>query len=365
MKVAGSHYRSIVNRAGRVFVIDQTRLPHELVLVELRSLDDAAAAIRNLVVRGAPLIGVTAAYGVALAMAADPSSAALEAAISTLVATRPTARNLRWAVDPLGGELRHLPPEDRSAAAIRAADRLATEDVAINEAIGKHGATVMREIWDQHGRPAQFEIATHCNAGWLACVDWGTALAAVYTAHDSGIPVHVWVHETRPVNQGSRLTTWELGAHGVPHTLQVDSASGSLMRSGRVRLCIVGADRVTREGDVCNKIGTYPLALAARDNGVPFYVALPSSTFDTSIATRDIEIESRSPEEVTQVWGRTNDGQSVNVRVAPPGTRVANPAFDITPARLVTGFITERGVHPPEHLAAALNRPGATTGSTH
>lgn len=363
MKVAGRDYRSIERRDGKVLVIDQRRLPHELLLVELRSLEEAAAAIRELIVRGAPLIGVTAAYGLALGLAVDASDDGLRTAVETLAATRPTARNLRWAAEKLAAKVRLMPVQERAAAAMRAADALAAADVATNEAIGRHGALVLRKIWESHGCPSRLEVATHCNAGWLGCVDWGTALAAVYKAHDSGVPVHVWVNESRPVNQGARLTTWELAAHGVSYTLQVDSASGSRARSGQIHVCIVGADRVTACGDVCNKIGTYLLALAARDNGIPFYAALPSSTFDLHTSSETIEIEDRGPAEVTHVWGRADDGSRTRVRVAPDGTSAANPAFDITPARLVTGLITEVGVFAPHELESALTGRSAASAS--
>jgi methylthioribose-1-phosphate isomerase len=357
MKVGGRHYRSIERRDGVVRVLDQTRLPHEVVQVDLHTLADAAQAISALVVRGAPLIGVTAAYGVALGLAADPSDAGLNAALATLAATRPTARNLRWALEHIAAKVRPSLPLERAATALVVADALAESDVATNAAIGRHGAQVLWGIWETLGRPPRLEIATHCNAGWLGCVDWGTALAGVYAAHDAGLPLHVWVDETRPVNQGSRLTAWELAAHGVPHTLQVDAASGYQQRSGRVHVCVVGADRVTARGDVCNKIGTYLLALAAHDNRVPFYAALPMSTFDGAITdAANIEIENRDAAEVTHVWGRADDGQRVRVQIAPDGTPAANPAFDVTPARLITGLITESGVFAPADLNAASQR---------
>jgi methylthioribose-1-phosphate isomerase len=357
MRVAGQQYRSIERRDGRIILIDQTRLPHDFELVELRSLEDAAQAISNLVVRGAPLVGVTAAYGLALALDVDSTDVALDSAIATLLATRPTARNLQWALGQVADRVRPLPSADRAEAALLEADRLAEADVATNEAIGRHGAATLRQIWERCGCRAPLEIATHCNAGWLGCVDWGTALAAVYRAHAMGIPLHVWVDESRPVHQGSRLTAWELAAHGIPYTLQVDAASGSRLRSGRVHVCIVGADRVTAQGDVCNKIGTYLLALAAYDNHVPFYPAFPSSTFDPSVTSDNIEIEVRGPSEVTHVWGKADNGERLRVRVAPAEAVVDNPAFDVTPARLVTGVITERGVFAPDHLAARLLNP--------
>ncbi len=357
MKVGGRHYRSIEHRNGRIEVLDQTRLPHELRQLELKTLDDAVRAISSLVVRGAPLIGVTAAYGLALGLGEDASDTGLARAMAALTATRPTARNLRWALEQVAAEVRSLSPVERAAAALHAADALAEADVATNAAIGRNGAQVLRDLWQARGRPRRLEIATHCNAGWLGCVDWGTALAAIYAAHDSGLPLHVWVNETRPVNQGARLTAWELAAHGVPHTLQVDAASGHRLRSGQVHVCIVGTDRVTARGDVCNKIGTYLLALAAHDNQVPFYVALPMSTYDGTIENSgEVEIEDRSATEVTHVWGRDDAGLPVRVQVAPDGTRAANPAFDVTPARLVTGLITEAGVYSPAELGHAARR---------
>lgn len=350
MKVQGRHHRSIEHRDGRIFVIDQRRLPHEFVVVELASLEQAAAAIRNLTVRGAPLIGVTAAYGLALGLAENEGDRALETSVATLLATRPTARNLKWALQSVVTQVQRLPARERAAAAMEAADALARADIETNEAIGNHGAAVLRNIWQARGADAPLEIATHCNAGWLGCVDWGTALAAIYKAHDSGIPLHVWVNETRPVNQGSRLTAWELAAHGVPHTLQVDSASGSRLRTGQVHACIVGADRVTPAGDVYNKIGTYLLALAAHDNDVPFYVAVPHSTFDPLLTNEAVEIEDRGAAEVTHTWGQGPNGERMCVRVAPSGTQVSNPAFDLTPARLLTGIVTDRGVITKEEL---------------
>jgi methylthioribose-1-phosphate isomerase len=331
-----------------VGIIDQTRLPHELVTVQLTSLDQAAHAIRAMLVRGAPLIGAAAAYGVALAMRHDGSEAALEAACRVLLATRPTAVNLRWALDDMRGVLRPLPASARAAAAYRRAAEIADEDVAINRALGRHGLRLIEAAWEKKAKRGPVEVLTHCNAGWLAAVDWGTALAPVYAAHEQGVAVHVWVDETRPRNQGASLTAWELGQHGVAHTVIVDNAGGHLMQHGRVDLCIVGTDRTAASGDVANKIGTYLKALAAHDNGVPFYVALPSPTIDWSIedGVRDIPIEERDPTEVTQIAGRLPDGTIARVRLVPDGSAAANYAFDVTPARLVTGLITERGVAP-------------------
>jgi methylthioribose-1-phosphate isomerase len=357
MNVAGRPMRPIWLAADRqtVEIIDQTRLPHELVIARLACLDDAARAIRDMQVRGAPLIGATAAYGMALAIAEDPSDNGIERAVATLAATRPTAVNLAWALGQMRRALAGLPPEQRFAAALARAGAIAEEDVAINRAIGEHGLPLIQAALDakaggKAGAKAgqgRVEILTHCNAGWLATVDWGTALAPIYRAHDRGIPVHVWVDETRPRNQGASLTAWELGQHGVPHTVIADNAGGHLMQHGDVDLCIVGTDRTTCTGDVANKIGTYLKALAARDNGVPFYVALPSPTIDWAIEDgAQIPIERRGAREVTHIAGWTEAGQRVEVRLTPADSLAANFAFDVTPARLVTALITERGVCP-------------------
>jgi len=330
-----------------VEIIDQTKLPHELVTVGLHTLEEAARAIRTMQVRGAPLIGATAAYGVALAIADDPSDAGLAAAVKALSATRPTAVNLRWALAEMERTLRDLPEHRRFDAALAHAGEIAEADVAINRAIGEHGESLIAEARRRKGMGARVDVLTHCNAGWLATVDWGTALASIYRAHDDGIPVHVWVDETRPRNQGSGLTAWELAEHGVPHTVIVDNAAGHVMREGLVDLCIVGTDRTTAGGDVANKIGTYTKALAARDNGIPFYVALPSPTIDWEIESgAAIPIERRDSREVTHIEGWSDDGRRVAVRLTPPDSPAANYAFDVTPARLVTGLITERGVCP-------------------
>jgi len=349
MNVRGRAMRTIWPAAdgGTVEIIDQTRLPHELVVVRLKTLDDAAHAIAAMQVRGAPLIGATAAYGIALAAADDPSDDGLDAAISKLAATRPTAVNLRWALSEMKRALREVPASGRFGAAMTRAGDIADADVAINRAIGDHGAGIIAEAWQRKDEAGRVEVLTHCNAGWLATVDWGTALAPVYRAHNEGVPIHVWVDETRPRNQGASLTAWELGEHGVAHTVIVDNAGGYLMREGRVDLCIVGTDRTTAGGDVANKIGTYLKALAARDNDVPFYVALPSPTIDWQIEDgATIPIERRDPREVTHIEGWTEDGRRVAVRLTPPDSPVANYAFDVTPARLVTGLITERGICP-------------------
>lgn len=329
MNVAGQPTRTLwIAPDGRgVEIIDQTRLPEAFVVVRLDTLDAMAHAIRSMQLRGAPLIGVAGAYGIALAMHADPSDAALDAAATTLLATRPTAVNLRWALDRMVALLRPLAPAERVEAAYQAAAQMADDDVAACAAMAAHGEPLLRALWAQHPeRPLQ--LLTHCNAGWLATIDWGTALGPIYRAHDAGIPLHVWVDETRPRNQGY-LTAWELGQHGVPHTVIVDNAGGLLMRQGKVDACIVGTDRTTRTGDVANKIGTYLKALAAHDNGIPFYVAAPSSSIDWE--SRDgmrIVIEERDPREVHSL----------------PGVAAHNPGFDVTPARLVTALITERGV---------------------
>ncbi len=355
MKVGGVPYRAIYTAAGgaEVRVIDQTRLPHRFGTLRLETVADAARAIRDMVVRGAPLIGATAAYGVALAMRADPSDASLPKSLALLASARPTAVNLRWALDSAAELLRPLPPGERSDAAFDFATRLCEEDVSRNRSIGRHGLEVFREIAGRAAAaPGPINIMTHCNAGWLATVDWGTATAPVYLAHDEGMRVHVWVRETRPRFQGAALTAWELGQHGVPHTLVSDSAAGHLLARGKVDIVIVGTDRTTAAGDVANKVGTYPLALAARDNGVPFYVAAPSPSIDWTIEDgAGIPIEERDPEEITRVWGVDEDGVERRVRVTPEGTRAANYAFDLTPARLVTGLVTERGVCAPERTA--------------
>ena len=349
MNVGGRPMRTIwLGQDGKtVEIIDQTRLPHELVIARLACAADAAQAIATMQVRGAPLIGATAAYGMALAAAADPSDDGLERAAAMLAATRPTAVNLRWALAEIGSALAGLPEERRYDAALARAAEIAEADVAINRAIGEHGAPLIDAAWRRKGKSAPVDILTHCNAGWLATVDWGTALAPLYRADADGIPLHVWVDETRPRNQGAGLTAWELGQHGIAHTVVVDNAGGHLMRQGRVDLCIVGTDRTTRCGDVANKIGTYLKALAANDNDVPFYVALPSPTIDWEIENgAEIPIERRDSREVTHIEGWSDDGRRLAVRVTPQASPAANYAFDVTPARLVTALVTERGVCP-------------------
>jgi methylthioribose-1-phosphate isomerase len=348
MRVGDRKYRSIwLNEDGRnVDIIDQTRLPHEFVIVTLRSLDDAAYAIREMLVRGAPLIGATAAYGVCLGLHEGTTESHIERIGRELTACRPTAVNLRWAVERMCSLLLVLPESGRIEAAYREAALICEEDVRVNQAIGTHGLELIRSVHARKNSNEPVRILTHCNAGWLATVDWGTALAPVYKAHEENIPVHVWVDETRPRSQGASLTAWELVAQGIEHRLIVDNAGGHLMQHGMVDLCIVGTDRTTSAGDVCNKIGTYLKALAARDNNVPFYVALPGSTVDWLITDglKEIPIEERSADEVLWITGETRAGSIEPVRIAPAETTAVNPAFDVTPAALITGLITERGV---------------------
>lgn len=344
MKIDGTPWRPIwAEEDGSVGIIDQTRLPFEFTTLKLRVESDAARAIQTMEVRGAPLIGATAAYGIALAMAQDPSDENLSAACARLAKTRPTAINLAWALNHMSELLIGVSPGDRAETAMTRAGEIVEEDVENNRLIGAHGMGLLQDIAAKKGR---VNVLTHCNAGWLATCDWGTATSPIYQAHDAGIDVHVWVDETRPRNQGGHLTAWELQHHGVPHTVIVDNAGGHLMQHGRVDICMVGTDRTTRTGDVCNKIGTYLKALAARDNDVPFYVCLPSPTIDWSVAdgVAEIPIEERAAEEVTDVAGILPDGSIVRPRVVSPGSPAANPAFDVTPARLVTGLITERGI---------------------
>lgn len=347
MKIGDTTYRTIwVEPDGSsVGIIDQTRLPHRFETLTLRSVEEAAHAIKSMQVRGAPLIGVTAAYGVALALEREASDVHLARTIAYLAEQRPTAVNLRWALEEMRRALTTLPPEERRAAAFEHAAALADADVETCRMIGVHGRPLIEAIAARKGAGQPVNILTHCNAGWLACVDWGTATAPIYQAHDGGVSLHVYVDETRPRNQGASLTAFELGAHGVPHTIVVDNAGGHLMQRGLVDLVIVGTDRVSATGDVANKIGTYLKALAAHDNGVPFYVALPHSTIDWTIEDgMQIPIEERSADEVLKIAGRTASGSVLTVDIAAPGSPAANPAFDVTPARLVTGFITERGV---------------------
>jgi methylthioribose-1-phosphate isomerase len=347
MNVNGTPFRSIWlnDDCWSVSIIEQTKLPHNFEIARLGTLEDAARAIEVMQVRGAPLIGATAAYGICLAIRNDASDEALDAACTRLAATRPTAINLLWAIGEMQAALRNRPRADRLAAAYARAAQICNDDVDTNRRIGEHG----HEIIANHAKrksSGPVNVLTHCNAGWLATVDWGTALSPIFQAHDAGIDVHVWVDETRPRNQGAALTAWELGGHGVPHTIIVDNAGGHLMQHGEVDMCIVGTDRTAANGDVANKIGTYLKALAAHDNAVPFYVALPSSTIDWTIAdgVRDIPIEQRDSTEVTRTSGRLATGDVVDVDISAPGSAAANYAFDVTPARLVSGLITERGL---------------------
>jgi methylthioribose-1-phosphate isomerase len=363
MKVGDRHYRSLWadEPGGPVHVIDQTRLPHAFETRALDSPEAVAEAIETMRVRGAPLIGVAAAFGVALAMSRDPSGESLAAAVRRLGATRPTAVNLAWALGRMRGALEGLARAERAPAAWREAQAIADEDAAINAAIGRHGLGLIERAFAARGRPVN--VLTHCNAGWIACVDWGTALAPVYMAHDRGIPVHVWVDETRPRNQGL-LTAWELAGHGVPHTLVADNAGGHLMQRGRVDLVLVGADRVTRRGDVANKIGTYLKALAARESGVPFYACVPTPTIDWDIddGLACIPIEERGGDELRVVRGLDGAGRPGSIAIAPEATAVANPAFDVTPAPLVTGIVTERGVFAAREEALLELGPRAGKG---
>ena len=349
MKIQGKHYRSVWTLGEDAFgIIDQAKLPHQLETMTLRSAEDAARVIKDMNTRGAPLIGVVGAYGLALAVKDDPSDDNIQKMVEMLSETRPTAINLKWALWRMRGALLNQPHEERGRLAWKEAGLIADEDVAMSEAIGRNGLAIIRDIAArkaaQKNRDKTVNILTHCNAGWLATVDYGTALAPIYLAHDEGVPLHVWVDETRPRNQGASLTAFELGSHGVPHTILADNAGGHFMQAGEVDLVIVGTDRVTANGDVANKIGTYLKALAAHDNNIPFYVALPSSTIDWTLESgRDIPIEERSEDEVLKMAGRLPDGSVTVVEIAAPGSGAANPGFDVTPARLVTGFITERG----------------------
>src|SRR5215813_2285693 len=361
MKVGGKSMRTIwLEPDGwSIGVIDQTALPHRLVTSRLTTLQEAAHAIRAMVIRGAPLIGATAGYGMALAVREDASDEGLERAYATLLATRPTAVNLKWALDEITAVVRNRPRAERAAAAYRRAGEICEEDIAINLGIGRSGLPLIEAIAakKQPGQPVN--VLTHCNAGWLATVDVGTATAPIYTAFDKGIPLHVFADETRPRNQGASLTAWELGQHGVPHTLIADNTGGHLMQHRMVDIVIVGTDRVTANGDVCNKIGTYLKALAAHDNNVPFYVALPSPTIDFTVADgiAEIPIEQRAPDEVMNMTGKTGDGRIETVQIVPDGSPVANYAFDVTPARLITGLITERGVIAANRAALAQTFP--------
>lgn len=331
-----------------VAVIDQTKLPHVFEIVQITHLQQMIHAIKSMQVRGAPLIGAAAAYGIALASQYDAGDQYIQNAATQLIQSRPTAVNLQWAVQRMLKVLLPLSVESRSQAAWLEAAAICNEDVSLNQAIGRHGLALIERTYQNK----VFNILTHCNAGWLATVDFGTALAPIYAAHNVGLAVHVWVGETRPRNQGASLTAWELGQHGVPHTVISDNAGGHLMQQGQVDMVIVGADRVTSTGDVCNKIGTYLKALAAFDHKIPFYAAVPTPTIDWTIANgvAEIEIEERDAREVAWMSGKLANGEIAEVNILPPGTKVVNPAFDITPARLVTGIITEHGVYTPSGL---------------
>ena len=360
MNIHGRQTRTIwlaADGSGDVEILDQTLIPHAVEIVRLRTLEDVAHAIASMQVRGAPLIGAAAAYGMALALRQNASSDALEQAAATLAATRPTAVNLRCAIDRMLTVLRNTRHADRVRVAYAEAAAVAEEDVAQNAAIGRHGLPLIQAAAER--KSGAVNVLTHCNAGWLATVDWGTALAPIYAAHDAGVRLHVWVDETRPRNQGAALTAYELGKHGVAHTVISDNAGGHLMQRGDVDLVIVGADRVARSGDAANKIGTYLKALAAHDTGVPFWVAMPGTTIDWTIedGVRDIPIEERPQTEVTTITGRALDGTVMTVRVTPGGSPAANPAFDVTPARLITGLITERGRSEASHEGLAALFP--------
>jgi methylthioribose-1-phosphate isomerase len=369
MLINGQHFRTIwvspeANTDTKVIdVIDQTKLPHEFVVHSVRTLEEMITAIKTMQVRGAPLIGAAAAYGVCLALQKEQGDAYMQAISAQLIHSRPTAVNLRWAVERMNECLLALEPSMRSEAAWQEAAAICDEDVQLNQSIGQHGLALIKALQTRQPEPKVINILTHCNAGWLATVDFGTALSPIYAAHDAGIAVHVWVDETRPRNQGASLTAWELAQHGVPHTVISDNAGGHLMQKGMVDMVIVGADRVTAAGDVCNKIGTYLKALAAYDNGVPFYAAVPSPTIDWKITDglHEIEIEERDAHEVSRMTGRLDNGAVATIDILPPNTLVANPAFDVTPARLVTGIITELGVYQPGQLAhmkqALINKP--------
>ncbi len=364
MNINGTPTRTIRPLPGNngVEIIDQTLLPHRLEFRTLHSLEDTAEAISIMRVRGAPLIGTTAAYGVALALSEGSSEGRLDLACERLMATRPTAVNLRWALERMQSRLMELPSAQRCEAAWAEAAAICDEDVLLNQSIGRHGAGLIKQQYEKTGRTVN--VMTHCNAGWLATVDWGTALSPVYTTFDAGIPVHVWVSETRPRNQGAALTAWELAQHGVPHTVIADNAAGHLMQHGQVDLVIVGADRAAANGDIANKIGTYLKALAASDNGVPFYAAVPGPTIDWRLNNGSgIPIEERAAAEVTHIQGQAEDGSVTSVRLTPSQSGAANPAFDVTPARLVTGIITERGVCPATREGLSQLYPQAGTGS--
>lgn len=356
MLINGQQFRTIwVSQevdASVIHIIDQTKLPHALVVTNISTIDKMIVAIKTMQVRGAPLIGAAAAYGVCLALQEKQDDSHLQTISAQLIRSRPTAVNLRWAVERMNRHLKALAPSMRLQAAWQEAAAICEEDVQLNQAIGQHGLALIKKLLTDPDESKTINILTHCNAGWLATVDFGTALSSIYAAHDAGIKVHVWVDETRPRNQGASLTAWELAQHGVPHTVISDNAGGHLMQKGLVDMVIVGADRVTSTGDVCNKIGTYLKALAAYDNRVPFYTAVPTPTIDWNMTNglQEIEIEERDACEVSSMTGRLPNGEVASVDILLPNTQVANPAFDVTPARLVTGIITEQGVYAPEEL---------------
>ena len=360
MKVQGTHYRSIWydHKDCQVKIIDQRWLPHDFRIVALTNLDEFAVAIRDMWVRGAPLIGATAAYGVAISLSSDASDSGLQNTYDTLIETRPTAINLKWALDRLLRALGQVSQEDRASKALELAHLVAEEDVGINKKIGEHGLEIVKKIASSKPAGEPVRMLTHCNAGWPATVDWGTATSPMYHAHEAGIPIHVWVDETRPRNQGA-MTAWELESHGISNTYITDNAGGHLMQKGLVDMVIVGTDRTTAQGDVCNKIGTYLKALAAHDNNVPFYVALPSPTIDWTISdgVADIQIEERAAREVTHIFGHHEKNSIEEIRVTSEGVSGGNPAFDVTPNRLVTGLITERGVSDASEKALAKMFP--------
>ncbi len=347
MHVNGKQYSTIWYDSDNhhVSIIDQTRLPHQFTIIQLKSLDDFCHAIQSMQVRGAPLIGATAAFGLAMAVIDDSNTENISHAYNTLLATRPTAVNLRWALDRISATIKKADKEQQGQIALAEAERIRQEDIKTCEAIGEHGLALITEFQTQKSGNEVINILTHCNAGWLATVDWGTALAPIYKAHNQGLPIHVWVDETRPRNQGASLTAWELSQHGIPHTVISDNTGGHLMQNDMVDLCIVGTDRTTASGDVCNKIGTYLKALAAADNGIPFYVALPASTVDWTIddGLKDIPIEIRDAREVTHISGKHHNGDIVEIQLVEDSTAL-NYAFDVTPARLVSGLITEHGI---------------------
>ena len=360
MKVQGTHYRSIWydHKDCQVKIIDQRWLPHDFRIVALTNLDEFAVAIRDMWVRGAPLIGATAAYGVAISLSKDASDSGLKTTYDTLIETRPTAINLKWALDRLLRALGQVSEEERPSKALELAHLVAEEDVGINKRIGEHGLEIVKKIASNKPAGEPVRMLTHCNAGWPATVDWGTATSPMYHAHEAGIPIHVWVDETRPRNQGA-MTAWELESHGISNTYITDNAGGHLMQKGLVDMVIVGTDRTTAQGDVCNKIGTYLKALAAHDNNVPFYVALPSPTIDWTISdgVADIPIEERAAREVTHIFGHHEKNSIEEIRVTSEGVSGGNPAFDVTPNRLVTGLITERGVSDASEKALAKMFP--------